>query len=206
MKPIHLNKTVNMNKTKFYSDSELIASYINGNEAVLEQLLKRHRDKIFGFIYSKVRNQELTEDLFQDTLFKVVRTLKKGKYIEEGKFLSWVIRIAHNIIIDYYRKQNKMRKVYESEDFSMFDILQDQSLDAEKQMIRKQMIDKIRVLIEQLPQDQKTVLKMRMYEELSFQEIADKTNVSINTALGRMRYALINIRKIIEAHQIKLVE
>ncbi len=195
-----------MNKTKFYPDSELIALYINGNEEVLEKLLKRHRDKIFGFIYSKVRNQELTEDLFQDTLFKVVRTLKKGKYIEEGKFLSWVIRIAHNIIIDYYRKQNKMRKVYESEDFSMFDILHDKSLDAEKQMIRNQMIDKIRVLIEQLPKDQKTVLKMRMYEELSFQEIADKTNVSINTALGRMRYALINIRKIIEEHQIKLVE
>ena len=195
-----------MNKTKFYSDSELVALYINGNEEVLEQLLKRHRDKIFGFIYSKVRNQELTEDLFQDTLFKVVRTLKKGKYIEEGKFLSWVIRIAHNIIIDYYRKQNKMRKVYESEDFSMFDILHDKSLDAEKQMIRNQMIDKIRVLIEQLPTDQKTVLKMRMYEELSFQEIADKTNVSINTALGRMRYALINIRKIIEEYQIKLVE
>ena len=195
-----------MNKTKFYPDSELIALYINGNEEVLEKLLKRHRDKIFGFIYSKVRNQELTEDLFQDTLFKVVRTLKKGKYIEEGKFLSWVIRIAHNIIIDYYRKQNKMRKVYESEDFSMFDILHDNSLDAEKQMIRSQMIDKIRILIEQLPEDQKTVLKMRMYEELSFQEIADKTNVSINTALGRMRYALINIRKIIEEHQIKLVE
>ena len=206
MMPYHLNKTVNMNKTKFYSDSELVALYINGNEEVLEQLLKRHRDKIFGFIYSKVRNQELTEDLFQDTLFKVVRTLKKGKYIEEGKFLSWVVRIAHNIIIDYYRKQNKMRKVYESEDFSMFDILHDKSLDAEKQMIRSQMIDKIRILIEQLPNDQKTVLKMRMYEELSFQEIADKTHVSINTALGRMRYALINIRKIIEEHQIKLVE
>ena len=137
-----------MNKTKFYSDSQLVAMYINGNEEVLENLLHRHRDKIFGFIYSKVRNQELTEDLFQDTLFKVVRTLKKGKYIEEGKFLSWVIRIAHNIIIDYYRKQNKMKKVYESEDFSMFDILHDNSLDAEKQMIRQQMIEKVKILID----------------------------------------------------------
>ncbi len=195
-----------MNKIKFYSDSKLVAMYINGDESVLEKLLHRHRDKIFGFIYSKVRNQELTEDLFQDTLFKVVRTLKKGKYIEEGKFLSWVIRIAHNIIIDHYRKQNKMKNVYESEDFSMFDILHDDDLDAEKQMIRKQMIAKIRILIEQLPKDQKTVLKMRMYEELSFQEIAEKTQVSINTALGRMRYALINIRKIIEENNIKLVE
>jgi len=195
-----------MNNIKSISDSQLIASYIDGNEAVLEELLKRHRDKIFGFIYSKVRNLELTEDLFQDTLFKVIRTLKKGKYIEEGKFLSWVVRIAHNIIIDYYRKQNKMKKVYESEDFSLFDILPDASLDAEKQMIRKQLIEKIRVIIEELPNDQKTVLKMRMYEELSFQEIAEKTNVSINTALGRMRYALINIRKIIEKNNIKLVE
>ncbi len=193
-----------MNKTKSYSDSQLVAMYINGNENVLEKLLHRHRDKIFGFIYSKVRNQELTEDLFQDTLFKVVRTLKKGKYIEEGKFLSWVIRIAHNIIIDYYRKQNKMKKVYESEDFSMFDILHDSSLDAEKQMIRQQMIEKIKVLIEKLPKDQKQVLKMRIYEELSFQEIAEKTDVSINTALGRMRYALINLRKIIEENNILL--
>ncbi len=195
-----------MEKSKFYSDSELIAMYINGNESVLETLLNRHRDKIFGFIYSKVRNQELTEDLFQDTLFKVVRTLKKGKYLEEGKFLSWVIRIAHNIIIDYFRKQNKMKNVYETEDFSMFDILHDPGLDAEKQMIRQQMINKIRILIEQLPKDQKVVLKMRMYEELSFQEIADKTNVSINTALGRMRYALINLRKIIEENQINLAD
>ncbi len=194
-----------MKKQVLLSDSELVALYIKGNENVLEELLRRHRDKIFGFIYSKVRNQELTEDLFQDTLFKIVRTLKKGRYNEEGKFLSWVIRIAHNIIIDYYRKKNKMKNVYESEDFSLFDILHDHSLDAEGQMIRKQMIQKIRVLIEKLPAEQKEVLKMRMYEELSFQEIAEKTNVSINTALGRMRYALINIRRIIEENEIKLV-
>ena len=206
MKYFHREKLVNMEKTKLYSDSDLIAMYINGNENALEELIKRHRDKIFGFIYSKVRNQELTEDLFQDTLFKVIRTLKKGKYIEEGKFLSWVIRIAHNIIIDYFRKQNKMKNIYETEDFSMFDILHDGSLNAEKQMMRRQMIDKIRTLIEQLPKDQKSVLKMRMYEELSFQEISEKTNVSINTALGRMRYALINLRKIIEKKQINLVE
>ncbi|HFX18113.1 MAG TPA: sigma-70 family RNA polymerase sigma factor [Flavobacteriales bacterium] len=193
-----------MNKNKVIPDAQLIAKYINGDESVLEILLQRHRDKMFGFIYSKVRNQELTEDLFQDTLFKIVRTLKKGKYIEEGKFLSWAVRIAHNIIIDYYRKQNKMKKVYESEDFSMFDILHDNSLDAEKQLIRQQLIDKIKILIERLPNDQKEVLKLRMYEELSFKEIAEKTNVSINTALGRMRYALINLRKIIDDNNILL--
>ncbi len=190
---------------KNYSDSELVASYIQGNEQVLETLLNRHRDKIFGFIYSKVHDRELTEDLFQDTLFKVVRTLKKGKYIEEGKFLSWVIRIAHNLIIDYYRKKNKMKNVYGTEDFSMFDILHDQALDAENQMIHQQMVKKIRHLIEQLPQDQKTVLKMRIYDELSFIEIAEKTNVSINTALGRMRYALINLRKIIQKNNVQFI-
>lgn len=195
-----------MKKKSFVSDSQLVALYINGNEQVLEELLNRHRDKIFGFIYSKVRNQELTEDLFQDTLFKIVRTLKKGKYIEEGRFLSWVIRIAHNVIIDYYRKHNKLKKVYESDDFSIFDFLHDHSLDGEKQMIKEQMIQKIRTLIEMLPEEQKIVLKMRTYDELSFQEIAEKTGVSINTALGRMRYALINIRKIIEEKGIELVE
>ena len=195
-----------MDKIKFYSDSELVAMYINGNENVLEKLINRHRDKIFGFIYSKVRNQELTEDLFQDTLFKIVRTLKKGKYIEEGKFLSWVIRIAHNIIIDYYRKKNKMKNVYETDDFSLFDILHDKSLNAENQMIRQQLIEHVRTLIEILPSEQKDVLKMRIYEELSFIEIAEKTGVSINTALGRMRYALINMRKYIEENNIKLVE
>jgi RNA polymerase sigma-70 factor (ECF subfamily) len=194
-----------MSKQSFISDSQLVARYISGEEAVLETLINRHRDKIFGFIYSKVRNQELTEDLFQDTLFKVVRTLKKGRYNEEGKFLSWVIRIAHNIIIDYYRKNNKMKKVYDTEEFSLFDILHDGSLDAENQMIRQQLIEKIRVLIEMLPYEQKEVLKLRMYEELSFQEISEQTGVSINTALGRMRYALINIRRIIEENEVKLV-
>jgi len=194
-----------MSKQSFITDSQLVARYIKGDETVLETLINRHRDKIFGFIYSKVRNQELTEDLFQDTLFKIVRTLKKGRYNEEGKFLSWVIRIAHNIIIDYYRKNNKMRNVYDTEEFSLFDILHDGSLDAEKQMMRQQMIEKIRVLIEMLPSEQKEVLKLRMYEELSFQEISKQTGVSINTALGRMRYALINIRKIIEENDVKLV-
>jgi RNA polymerase sigma-70 factor (ECF subfamily) len=194
-----------MSKQSFISDSQLVARYISGEEAVLETLISRHRDKIFGFIYSKVRNQELTEDLFQDTLFKVVRTLKKGRYNEEGKFLSWVIRIAHNIIIDYYRKNNKMKKVYDTEEFSLFDILHDGSLDAENQMIRQQLIEKIRVLIEMLPYEQKEVLKLRMYEELSFQEISEQIGVSINTALGRMRYALINIRRIIEENEVKLV-
>ncbi len=195
-----------MEKLKVLSDSKLILLYQKGNHDALEILLKKHRDKIFGFIYSKIKKQELTEDLFQDTLFKVVRTLKSGKYIEEGKFLPWVIRIAQNIVIDYFRKNNKMKKVYDTEEFSMFDILQDSGLDAEKQMMKHQMIKKIRELIELLPEEQKLVLKLRVYEELSFQEISDKTGVSINTALGRMRYALINLRKIIEKKKINFLE
>ncbi len=195
-----------MEQHKIYSDSKLLEFFLEGNHEALEVLFQRHRDKIFGFIYSKVRNQELTEDLFQDTLFKVVRTLKSGKYIEEGKFLPWIIRISHNLIIDYYRKNNKFRKVYDSDEFSMFDILPDDALDAEDQMIRKQRIKKVRLIIEQLPEEQKEVLKMRIYEELSFQEIAEKTDVSINTALGRMRYAIINMRKIIENNKINFLE
>ncbi len=195
-----------MEQYKIYSDSKLLEFFLEGNHDALEILFQRHRDKIFGFIYSKVRNQELTEDLFQDTLFKIVRTLKKGKYIEEGKFLPWAIRISHNLIIDYYRKSNKFKKIYDSEEFSMFDILPDEALDAEDQMIRKQRIKKVQLIIEQLPEEQKEVLKMRIYEELSFQEIAEKTNVSINTALGRMRYALINMRKIIEKNKINFLE
>ncbi len=191
-----------MEQHNLYSDSQLVSFYMDGNHEALEILFQRHRDKIFGFIYSKVRNQELTEDLFQDTLFKIVRTLKSGKYSEEGKFLPWAIRISHNLIIDFYRKNNKFRKVYDSDEFSMFDILPDDSLDAEDQMIRRQRIKKVQLIIEQLPEEQKEVLKMRIYEELSFQEIAEKTHVSINTALGRMRYAIINMRKIIEKNKI----
>ncbi len=191
-----------MEQHNLYSDSQLLAFYLQGNHEALEILFDRHRDKIFGFIYSKVRNQELTEDLFQDTLFKIVRTLKAGKYNEEGKFLPWAIRISHNLIIDFYRKNNKFKKVYDSDEFSMFDILPDDTLDAEDQMIKRQRIKKIQLIIEQLPEEQKEVLKMRIYEELSFQEIAEKTHVSINTALGRMRYAIINMRKIIEKNKI----
>ncbi len=191
-----------MEQQKIYSDSQLVSFYMKGNHEAIEMLFQRHRDKLFGFIYSKVRNQELTEDLFQDTLFKIVKTLKSGKYIEEGKFLPWAIRISHNLIIDFYRKNNKFKKVYDSDEFSMFDILPDTSLDAEDQMIRRQRIKKVQLIIEQLPEEQKEVLKMRIYEELSFQEIAEKTHVSINTALGRMRYAIINMRKIIEKNKI----
>jgi RNA polymerase sigma-70 factor (ECF subfamily) len=162
------------------SDSFLVIKYINGDEKSLEVLILRHKQRIFSFILSKVLDKEIAEDIFQDTFIKVIKTLKRGKYNEEGKFLPWVMRIAHNLISD--------------------DVL-----NVEKQLIKEQILSHVKELIEELPDDQKEVLIMRMYRDMSFKEIAENTDVSINTALGRMRYALINLRKVIEKHQIILV-
>ena len=149
-------------------------------------------------------DRDITEDVFQDTFIKVIRTLKLGKYNEEGKFLPWVMRIAHNLVIDHFRKNNRMPKFDNSTDFDIFSVISDSSLNAEKSMIKAQVEEDVRRLIEELPEDQKQVLIMRMYNDMSFKEISDKTGVSINTALGRMRYALINLRKVIDKHNIVL--
>jgi RNA polymerase sigma factor (sigma-70 family) len=185
-------------------DSSLIACYINGDEKALEKLIGRHSQKVYSFIYSKVYDKEVTEDIFQDTFIKVIKTLKSGSYSEEGKFLPWVMRIAHNLVIDYFRKNTRMPKFEENDDFSIFSILGDSSLNVEKQLIKEQVEYDIRKLIEELPADQKEVLLMRMYKDMSFKEIAEVTQVSINTALGRMRYAIINLRKLVEKYQIIL--
>lgn len=185
-------------------DSVLIRNYINGDERSLEILINRHNQRISSFIYSKVYDREITEDLFQDTFIKVIRTLKRGKYNEEGKFLPWVMRIAHNLVIDYYRKSNRMPRYEGSPEFSIFSIMQDDRLNAEKQLIKDQIDSDIAELIAELPEDQQIVLQMRMYQDMSFKEIAENTGVSINTALGRMRYALINLRKLIEQNNIVL--
>ena len=142
--------------------------------------------------------------MFQDTFIKVIKTLKLGKYNEEGKFLPWVMRIAHNLVIDYFRKNNRMPKFNNSGDFDIFSVLSDGALNAEAELIRSQIFSDVRNLVEELPDDQRTVLKMRMYNEMSFKEISENTSVSINTALGRMRYALINLRKLIEENNIIL--
>lgn len=185
-------------------DSVLIHDYIQGNELALEIIIKRHQQRLFSFIYSKVKDRNVTDDIFQDTFIKVIRTLKKGNYNEEGKFLPWVMRIAHNLIIDYFRKSNRMPKFRNTESFNIFSVLSDDVLNAEKQLIQDQIHSDVRVLIEELPEDQKQVLHMRMYCEMSFNEISEATGVSINTALGRMRYALINLRKLIEKNNIIL--
>jgi len=187
------------------TDSSLIKGYIEGNEAFLEILIKRHQQRLYSFIYSKIKDKDLTEDIFQDTFIKVIKTLKKGNYNEEGKFLPWVMRISHNLVIDYFRKNNRMPKFKNTDDFNIFSVLGDNSLNAEKQLIQDQIYDDVRELVNGLPAEQKEVLIMRMYKDMSFKEISENTGVSINTALGRMRYALINMRKLIEKNKIILV-
>ncbi|GHC52201.1 RNA polymerase sigma factor [Ulvibacter litoralis] len=186
------------------SDALLVSAYMQGDESALSELITRHKQRIFSFIYSKVFDRDVSEDIFQDTFIKVINTLKRGAYNEEGKFLPWVMRIAHNLVIDHFRKNNRMPKFENSGDFNIFSVLSDSSLNAEKSMIKGQVENDVRRLIEELPEDQKEVLMMRIYKDMSFKEISEQTGVSINTALGRMRYALINLRKVIEKHNIIL--
>ena len=186
------------------SDALLVKNYVEGDENALTILINRHQSKIFGFIYSKISDRDISNDIFQDTFIKVIRTLKSKSYNEEGKFLPWVMRIAHNLIIDHYRKNKKMPMFRETEEFSIFSIMSDDSLTIENKIIKDQVEIDLKKLIEELPADQKEVLIMRMYQDMSFKEISEITGVSINTALGRMRYALMNIRKVIDKHQIIL--
>ena len=186
------------------SDAILVSDYVKGNEQSLSVLINRHQQRLYSFIYSKVFDRDVTEDIFQDTFIKVIRTLKRGKYNEEGKFLPWVMRIAHNLVIDHFRKNNRMPKFNNSGDFDIFSVLSDGALNAEAELVQSQIVEDVRALVEELPEEQKTVLIMRMYNDMSFKEISENTGVSINTALGRMRYALINLRKLIETHNIVL--
>lgn len=185
-------------------DALLVNKYVAGDENALAILIKRHQSKIYGFIYSKIADRDLADDIFQDTFVKVIRTLKSKSYNEEGKFLSWVMRIASNLIIDHFRRNKKMPMLRETEEFSIFSVLKDSSLNIENEMISLQVQEDLKKIIEELPEDQKEVLIMRIYQDLSFKEISDLTGVSINTALGRMRYALMNMRKVIEKNKIIL--
>jgi RNA polymerase sigma-70 factor (ECF subfamily) len=191
-------------RTQAVSDAILISQFINGDEKSLGLLIDKYKNRIYSFIYSKVLDKNATEDIFQDTFIKVINTLKKGNYREEGKFLPWTMRIAHNLIIDFFRKNNKIKVFDNTDEFDIFSILKDESLNVENQFVKEQVYEDVKRIIEELPKDQKEVLIMRMYREMSFKEIAEITGVSINTALGRMRYALINMRKLIEAHNIVL--
>ncbi len=185
-------------------DALLVKNYIAGDENALSILINKHQSKIYGFIYSKMPDRDVADDIFQDTFIKVIKTLKSNSYNEEGKFLPWVMRISHNLIVDHFRKNKKMPMLRETEEFSIFSILTDSSPNAEGRIITDVIEKDLQKIIQELPDDQKEVLLMRIYQDLSFNEIADLTGVSINTALGRMRYALMNLRKIIEKNNIIL--
>ena len=181
------------------TDTTLIAEFISGNCNSFSILLDRYQKRVYGFIFSKVHDPDLADDIFQETFVKVVKNLRLGKYNDEGRFLSWVIRIAHNLIMDHYRKINRIPK-HESkiESFDILDRLIEQSINIEESMIETQIHSDLFLLIDELPDTQKEVLNMRLFQEMSFKDIGDQTGVSINTALGRMRYAVINLRKMIE--------
>ncbi len=191
--------------TKSLSDAQLVSNYISGDENSLSVLINRHQARLYGFIFSKIQDRDAAEDVFQDTFIKVINTLKRGKYNEQGKFLPWVMRISRNLIIDYFRKNKRLPKFKNKGDFDIFSVLSDESPNAENKIVESQIADSVRILLEELPEDQKEVIKMRIYHDMSFKEISENTNVSINTALGRMRYGLINLRKMIDNHNISLI-
>ncbi len=191
-------------QSKMASDQELVNSYLKGNESAFEVLLKRHKERIYTQIVLMVRDNEVADDIFQETFVKVIRTLKQGKYNEEGKFLPWVLRIAHNLTIDHFRRNKKMPMVRSDDDYDVFGTIAQEDLNVEEKWIEQIIHHDIRKLIDELPQEQREVVLMRHYLGLSFKEISDQCNVSINTSLGRMRYALINMRKMVEKHNISL--
>ena len=186
------------------SDNELIARYQAGEETALKTIILRYERRLFSYLMVSVRNKELAEDIFQDTFIKVINTIRSGNYHEEGKFFQWIMRIANNLKIDHYRRLQHLPTVDGGEDFDIFSIIGTRDESVEEKMIREQTYADLNHYVEYLPEEQKEVLKMRIYSDYSFKEIAEMTNVSINTALGRMRYALINLRKIMAKHQVAL--
>ncbi len=197
-----------MNLSKV-EDQELVSLYMGGNEEAFSFLLNRNKNKVFGYIFKLVKDEEIANDIFQDTFVKVIKTLKGGKYNEEGKFLPWVLRISHNLVIDHYRRLSKMPIAgrgngNEDDEFDIFNVLRLKDDNIEDQLIQTQIHNDVRQLIENLPEDQKEIIKLRHYVGMSFKDIAETKDISINTALGRMRYALINLRKIIEEKELIL--
>jgi RNA polymerase sigma factor (sigma-70 family) len=186
------------------SDQDLIHLYIFGDEAGLVELIRRYQSKIYTSIYLLVKDEYLAEDIFQDTFIKVINTLKAGKYNEEGKFLPWVTRIAHNLVIDHFRREKRAPMINNGDDFDIFEVLGNYDESTEDRMVREQTYKDLKALIHLLPSEQKEVLIMRHFGDMSFKEIADITDVSINTALGRMRYALNNLRKMMQGKELSL--
>ena len=180
------------------SDNELVRLYVNGNEEALKSLIARHEKKVFSYILLSVKDKELAEDIFQETFIKVINTLRSGNYKDEGKFLQWVMRIANNLKIDYFRKMQRMPVFENNGEFDIFNFINDVEPSIEHKIITQQIYEDVKNIVKLLPDEQREVLEMRIYQDISFKEIAEMTGVSINTALGRMRYALINLRKIVK--------
>ena len=193
---------------KSQTDSSLVAQYQSGNEKALSLLIERHQKDLFSFIFYKVMDDNLANDIFQDTFMKIIVTLKEKRYNEEGKFILWAKRIAHNLIIDHFRLKSKNIKVsessYDNEEFSIFDLIREPSENVEDQLVTEQINNDLLKMLVHLPENQQEVIKLRFFDGLSFKEIAEHTETSINTTLGRVRYALINLRKIMEEHHIIL--
>jgi RNA polymerase sigma factor (sigma-70 family) len=186
------------------SDQDLIHLYVSGDEAGLVELLRRYQAKIYTSIYLLVKDEYLAEDIFQDAFIKVINTLRAGKYNEEGKFLPWVTRIAHNLVIDHFRREKRAPMINNGDDFDIFEVLGNYDESTEDRLVREQTHKDLKALIHLLPEEQKEVLIMRHFGDMSFKEIADVTQVSINTALGRMRYALNNLRKMMLSKELSL--
>lgn len=186
------------------SDQQLIENYLAGDEKCFELLLNRHKSKIYTSIYLFVKDEDQANDIFQEVFIKIIDTLRKGKYNHEGKFLQWAMRISYNMCVDQFRRGKRYSKVSPTETFDIFDVLETNEENMEGAIMRTQTHDRIRILVDQLPEEQREVVILRHYADMSFKEIAGLTRVSINTALGRMRYALINMRKMIEEKQLQL--
>jgi RNA polymerase sigma-70 factor (ECF subfamily) len=187
-----------------HTDQELINAYVEGNLTAIETLINRYKDRIFTSIYFLVKDKYLAEDMFQDVFIKIIDTIRSGRYNEEGKFLPWALRIAHNLCVDHFRKVKRSPSIKTSEGTDLFEMLNFQEASSEDKIMQRQSHDQLRKMINQLPDDQKEVIILRHYADLSFKEIAELTNTSINTSLGRMRYALINLRKLMTEKQIAL--
>ncbi|MEY4485648.1 MAG: sigma-70 family RNA polymerase sigma factor [Flavobacteriia bacterium] len=190
------------------SDSQLIQSYVAGKEEAFAQLLSRHQEAIFKFIYNKVKDAELSNDIFQETFVKVIQKLKLGAYNEEGKFLPWVLRIAHNLVIDHFRKVAKHRMISErhswSADYNIFHRIASEDANFVQLTTAEEIAEQLHAMMAHLPESQREMIYMRLFEERSFKEISESEGVSINTALGRMRYALLNLRKMIDEHALTM--
>ena len=188
-----------------FSDQQLVSAYLSGDSLSIEHLITRHKDKVFRFIISKVKNVDLANDIFQEVFIKVINKLREGRYNEEGKFISWVMRISHNMVIDHFRKESKVKMIRPNDDYNIFNAISEESDSVESDVINKQVFNEVKDLVNYLSYEQREVVKMRYFSGMTFKEISEESGISINTALGRMRYALINLRKLKEKYNINLV-